>query len=86
MKVLPEIKTLEQGGVIWETEFPLFRIKVYVPEHAHITEIVNFGFMAPYLLIFEENENSVEEAVDFAEKSGLAEIAAGYGNDRKDDD
>ncbi len=80
MKVLPEIKTLEQGGVIWETEFPLFRIKVYVPEHAHITEIVNFGFMAPYLLIFEENENSVEEAVDFAEKSGLAEIAAGYGS------
>ncbi len=67
------------GSKFWSKEFEKFEAKVYLPKSDAITEVVNFGFMTPYLLVFEEEKRSPEEAKQFAEESGLAQIAAGYG-------
>ena len=79
MKNLPEI-TAVNGGKCWASEdFDTFRVKVYVPACDLPTDIINYGFEAPYLLVFEENERGPEEAVAWSEQCGLAGIAARYG-------
>ncbi len=67
------------GSKFWSKVFEKFEAKVYLPKSDPITEIVNFGFMTPYLLVFEEEKSTAEEAIEFAESTGLAKIAAGYG-------
>ena len=80
MKQLPEIVALADGGKFWASEaFDTFRVKVYEPKCDLPTDIINYGFEAPYLIVLEETEHSGKEAVDWAEKSGLAEIARCYG-------
>lgn len=79
MDRMPQVTVLEDGSRQWEYRFEKFEAKVYLPGSDPITEIVNFGFMAPYLLVFEENKHTFEEAKAFADESGLAQIAAGYG-------
>lgn len=79
MKKMPEIIVLDKGCKMWEQSFEKFTAKVYVPKADPITEVVNFGFRAPYLLILEENKMTQQEAKDFANASGLAKIAASFG-------
>lgn len=79
MKEMPQVKTFTDGSKMWEQNFGAFEAKVYLPQCDLLTDIINYGFVTPYLLVFEENKNTPEEAIAFAEKSGLAEIAAGYG-------
>ena len=79
MEKMPEVIQLDDGSKIWENKFEKFEAKVYLPESDPITDIVNFGFMTPYFLVFEENKKTLEEAKDFADESGLAKIAAEYG-------
>lgn len=76
MKGLPAITTLDNGAKFWSNTFENFKVKVYVPNGNPLADIVNFGFMAPYLLVFEENEMTADEAVAFADKNGFTEIAA----------
>lgn len=78
MQQMPMINTLPDGAKTWEYQFETFGVKVYVPVGNPLSDIVNFGFMAPYLLIFDEENRSMEEAVAFAKTSGYAEIAAKY--------
>ena len=78
MEKKPEIRSINQCKY-WENTFADFCVQVVKPECAEITEIVNYGFMTPYLLVFEEKKMSGEEAVDYAERTGLAEIAKPYG-------
>ena len=78
MKAVPEIIPLGDGARCWAHAFESFRVKVYVPREDPLADTVNFGFKAPYLLVFEETERSMEDAVRFAEESGLAEIARQY--------
>ena len=80
MKEMPAVEKLADGGVFWKHEYKNFKVKTYVPKSAPITEIVNFGFKAPYLIVFEENELTDNEAVSFAKETKLEEIAANYGS------
>lgn len=72
----PLVRTLPEGGKCWEHTYEKFFLKVYVPENEIDGQTLNYGFRAPLLLVFEENRQSMEEAVNFARESGLADIAA----------
>lgn len=79
MDTMPAVLPLQDGSKYWEHTFEKFHAKVYVPESDPITDIVNFGFRAPYLLIFEETKQSIESAKAFADSTGLTKIAASFG-------
>lgn len=78
MDRIPEITVFEDGSKIWQQEFEAFVAKVYIPVTKQPADIVNFGFRAPYLMLFEENRMSLTEAKGFADKNGFAEIASEY--------
>lgn len=80
MDSMPNITVLEDGSKQWEYRFEKFEVKVYLPVSEPITDIINYGFMAPYLLVFEEYKQTPEEAKAFADESGLSRIAAQYGS------
>lgn len=75
MNTKPNVNLLPDGSKIWSSSFDSFSAKVYVPFCEINQDIINYGFQAPYLLIFEEKPMSEEEAVQFAESTGLANIA-----------
>lgn len=75
MKAMPEVTAMPGGGKTWCHEYESFRVRVYVPEGDPLAETVNFGFAAPYLIVFPEHPLSAEGCVRYAEESGLAEIA-----------
>ncbi|MBR3020083.1 MAG: hypothetical protein IKH57_23930 [Clostridia bacterium] len=66
------------GGKCWEHAFDSFDLKVYVPDNDLDGQTNNYGFRAPLLLVFEEKEQSMEQAVAFARETGLARIAADF--------
>lgn len=78
MQVFPTITQLAGGVKGWQHSFDAFRVKAIVPQPAPLADIVNFGFNAPYLLVFEETEMSLEEAAAYAESRGFTAIAAEY--------
>ncbi len=72
----PEIRILPDGSRYWSHRFERFISKVFVPSGGHpLSELINFGFMAPYLLVFEENNLSMDEEIAYANENGLTEIA-----------
>jgi len=76
MKQKPEVQLLPDGSRYWTAEFELFSAQAYVPAEDPRADMVNFGFKAPYLLVFEEEETDLGAKIEFAERSGLARIAA----------
>ena len=72
----PVVSTLADGGKYWENEYEKFYLKAYLPATDIDGQVNNYCFRAPLLLVFEENKQSMEEAIGFANESGLAEIAA----------
>ncbi|SDX84026.1 hypothetical protein SAMN02910264_00832 [Ruminococcaceae bacterium YAD3003] len=66
------------GGRCWENTFDSFTLKVFVPDNDLDGQTNNYGFRAPLLLVFEEEKQSIEDAVNFAHSTGLADIAAKY--------
>ncbi len=80
MEKMPAVISLNNGSKYWEHTFANFTAKVYIPASAPITDIVNFGFRAPYLLVFEEQKQTSEEACNFADRTGLTDIAAEFGS------
>ena len=75
MNECPKIVELGDGAKYWEHEFKTFKAGVYVPKSAPIFEVINFGYKAPYLIVFEEKEQSAEERASFAESAGFADLA-----------
>ena len=78
MMTKPEVKVLANKGRYWEHTYDSFFVKTYVPANGLDGQINNYSFRAPLLLVFEENRMSGDDAVRFAENSGLARIAASY--------
>ncbi len=76
MMTRPVVTTLADGGKYWENNYEKFYLKAYVPATKIDGQTNNYGFRAPLLLVFEENRQSMEEAIAFANKSGLADIAS----------
>ena len=71
----PEVRETT-GGKCWEHTFEKFRLKVYVPDNNLDGQVNNYGFRAPLLLVFEEEQQAMDDAVRFARESGLAKVAA----------
>lgn len=80
MEQMPKIISLQNGAKVWEHTFDDFIAKVYIPvaKEELYSDIVNFGFRAPYLLVFEEKKQTMEEAVQYANITGLSSIAAQF--------
>lgn len=72
----PAVTKLADGGSYWTHEFTNFRLKVYVPATAIDGQVNNYSFRAPMLTVFEEKEQTMEEAIAFAESTGLSKIAS----------
>ncbi len=72
----PSVYTLEDGGKYWENTYDKFHLKTYIPTNEIDGQTNNYGYRAPLLLVFEENKQSIEEAIAFAKKSGLEKVAA----------
>lgn len=72
----PVIGRLADGGRYWEHTYEKFYLKAYVPATDIDGQTNNYTFRAPLLLVFEENRQSMEEAIAFANTSGLAGIAS----------
>ena len=51
IKEMPKITTVS-GGKIWTHTFEKFKATVYVPENEMMDDVLNYGFIAPYLLVF----------------------------------
>ncbi len=77
MEKMPEIKKTKDG-VFWKNTYEKFEARVYLPESTLQGDVLNYGFIAPYLLVFAEKTFSEEEALAFAREKGLEKIAAAF--------
>ena len=75
MQEKPAVHELPDGGKYWTHDDEHFSILVYVPVGDPRADIINFGFKAPYLIVFGEPDRSIGDAIEFAERRGLADIA-----------
>jgi len=72
----PLVTKLADGGKVWEHTYEQFFVKAYIPATEIDGQVNNYTFRAPLLLVFEETRQTMEEAVAFAKKTGLADIAS----------
>ena len=79
MDTMPQVKNFADGSNYWEQSFDTFSAKVYLPTCDLPVNIINYGFMTPYLLVFEEKKLTPEDAKQFADTKGLSAIAKEYG-------
>lgn len=79
MKEMPKIIVLADGSRLWEHTFEHFHVTVYLPMSEYMTDIINYGFIAPYLLVFPEKKLDHTDAVRFAQEKELDHIAKEYG-------
>ncbi len=77
---MENITKFNDGSKMWEKSFNLFSAKVYIPTTDLITESINYGFRAPYLLVFEEKAMNFEEAKAYADTLDFTKIASSYGS------
>ena len=80
MKEMPEMTKVEDG-LMWTHTFEKFKAAVYVPENDLMDDVLNYGFIAPYLLVFapEDYTANFAGAVEFARKNNFEQIAKKYG-------
>ncbi|MBO4781556.1 MAG: hypothetical protein J5522_04090 [Lachnospiraceae bacterium] len=72
------VTTKVDGGVCWEHTFERFSAVCYVPDNDKDDSLLNYGFIAPYLLVFAPEKFSFEKAVAFAKEKGFEQLAKDY--------
>lgn len=77
MEKMPEVTTSSEGA-FWKNTYEKFEAMVYVPKNQLQGDILNYGFNAPYLLVFAEKTFSQVDAVAFARSKGLEKLAADF--------
>ena len=77
MKEMPVITKIN-GGVCWEHTFERFSAVCYVPENDKDDNLLNYGFIAPYLLVFSPEKFSFEKAAAFAKENGFERLAKDF--------
>ena len=80
MTTPPLVQKLDSNAAVWSYTFNTFQATVYTPApRAELkSEILNYGFIAPYLLIFSESRLSEQEAVSFAKNNGFEQLASNF--------
>ena len=78
MEKMPEITRGADGAAFWKNTYDSFEATVYVPKSDLPGDILNYGFIAPYLLVFAEKHFDFDQAADFAKEKGLDKLAASY--------
>ena len=71
----PSISLIGDKCKYWTHTFEAFRVKVFVPEGHPLKDKINFGFSAPYLIVFEDCDESAQTACNYAQESGLMALA-----------
>ena len=77
MNEMPSI-TKVKGESCWEHTFERFIAVCYVPENDKDDELLNYGFVAPYLLVFAPKKFSFDEAAAFAKEKGFEALAKDF--------
>ncbi|BDC94617.1 hypothetical protein [Treponema bryantii] len=77
METMPEV-TKTENGVFWKNTYEKFEAQVYVPKTELPGDILNYGFIAPYLLVFADKPLQQNEAISFARAKGLEKLAAAF--------
>ena len=77
MEKMPEVTKTEEG-VFWSNSYEKFDVEVYVPHSPLQGDILNYGFMAPYLLIFNDKKLTREEQITFAREKGFEKLASAF--------
>ena len=77
-EIEPIAKKLSDKSAFWQKDYKNFRVCVYKPFSSLNGDILNYGFMAPYLVVFAENDLCESEMIDFAQKNGLEQIAKDF--------
>lgn len=78
ISIKPICRTINNEDKIWEQDFNLFKAEVYVPKTQLPDDVVNFGFSAPYFLIFTDNKLTDDEVIAYVTENGLKNLAASY--------
>lgn len=78
MENQPIVKYLEDGSSIWSHKFGTFKATVYVPVNDLPGDVINYGFVSPYLLYFADPQETEIQLINKAKNLGLEEIAAKY--------
>ena len=77
MEKMPEV-TRTNEGAFWSNSYEKFDVEVYVPHSPLQGDILNYGFIAPYLLIFNDKKLSRDEQITFAREKGFEKLAADF--------
>ena len=77
MNEMPVVTKMKCGSC-WEHTFEKFSALCYVPENDKDDELLNYGFVAPFLLVFAPKKYSYEEAVEFAKEKGFEVLAKDF--------
>ena len=77
MEKMPEV-TRTNDGAFWGNSYEKFDVEVYVPHSPLQGDILNYGFIAPYLLIFNDKKLTREEQITFAREKGFEKLAADF--------
>lgn len=79
MTVKPEVTyDGNMRAKFWKCDFDSFNATVFIPDNEYEDKVLNYGFCAPYLLVFAPKQFSYREAYEFACERGFNRLAQRY--------
>ena len=70
----PLVTKMADGGKYWEHTYEKFYLKAYLSATEIDGQVNNYTFRAPLLLVFEENRQSMEDAIALIQKDGERQL------------